>query len=99
MSFQDCPLAQMRLELGECHFDRVEIGAVGRQEQEPCAPGSDGLLGHRAFMGGEVVENDDVALFERRGKLRRDIGLEDAAVHRGIDDKGRRQAVASAARR
>ena len=46
-------------------------------------------------MGGEVVENDDVALFERRGKLRRDIGLEDAAVHRGIDDKGRRQAVAS----
>ena len=36
----DRPLAQMRLELGECHFDWIEVGAVGRQEQEPCAPGS-----------------------------------------------------------
>ena len=38
----------------------------------------------------------DVALFERRGKLRRDIGLlKMRRFDRGIDDKGRRQAVAS----
>ena len=27
-------LAQERLERGECHLDRVAVGAVGRQEQE-----------------------------------------------------------------
>ena len=46
-------------------------------------------------MGGEVVEDDDIALFERRGELRLDIGLEDASVYRPIDDKRRRQTVAS----
>jgi hypothetical protein len=31
-------LAQTRLELGEGLFDRIEIGRIGWQEQEPGAP-------------------------------------------------------------
>ena len=38
------------LELGECHLDRVQIGAVWRQEQKPCANGVHGLRGPRAFV-------------------------------------------------
>src|SRR5271167_3102671 len=29
--------AQVRLEFGEGHFDGIEVGAVGRQEQQPSA--------------------------------------------------------------
>jgi hypothetical protein len=47
--------SQMSLELCECHFDGVEIGAVGRQEQEP----SSALLQDRfcffTFVTGEIV--------------------------------------------
>ena len=36
----DCPGAdapEMSLELGEGHLDRIEVGTVGRQEEEPRA--------------------------------------------------------------
>lgn len=51
----------MRLELCEGHLDRVQIGAEGRQEEEPGAlrlqdPGSLGGLGDR-----QIVQNDDIA--------------------------------------
>lgn len=41
--------SQMRLELGECHFDRVEIGAIGRQKREPGTAGvpQNLIFGHR----------------------------------------------------
>src|ERR1700735_5078930 len=48
--------AQMRLEFGEAHFDGIEVGAVGGQKDEPSAPLADGLLGGRAFVGGQVVK-------------------------------------------
>ena len=45
----------MSLELCECHFDGVEIGAVGRQEQEP----GSALLQDRfcffTFVTGKIV--------------------------------------------
>ena len=43
-------------------------------------------------MGGEIVEDNDVALLEGRGQLGLDISFEDFAVHWRIDDKGRREA-------
>ena len=52
--------AQMRLEFGEGHFDGIEVGAVGRQKQQPSAPLADGLLGGRAFVGGQVIQADGV---------------------------------------
>lgn len=39
---------------------------MGRQEEQPCASGLYGLLGGRALVGGEVVENDNIALCQRR---------------------------------
>jgi len=84
----------MGLELGEGHFDRVEIGAVGRQEQEPGAAFLEDGLGLLAFMAGKVVEDDYIAWLERRGELGFHIGLEDIPVHRSIDDPRRRKTVA-----
>ena len=78
----------MRLEFGERHFDGVEVRAVGRQEEEPSAFGLDGLFGDRTLVGGQIVHDDDVAAPQRRGELGLDVGLEDAPVHRRVDDEG-----------
>jgi hypothetical protein len=43
-------------------------------------------------MGGEIVEDDDVSRLEGRGQLGLDISFEDFAVHRRINDEGRREA-------
>ena len=85
----------MCLELCEGHFDRIEVWTVGRQEQDPGAACQDCLFGHRALVSGEVVEDDDVTLLEGRSELCLDIGLEDASVHRLVDNKRRRQAMTS----
>ena len=54
--------------LGEGHLDRIEIGAVGRQEQQPSALGADCGFGGRAFMGWQIVQDDDVAWAQGRGE-------------------------------
>jgi hypothetical protein len=77
----------MGFELGKGHFDGIEVGAIGREEQEPCAAfledGGDLL----ALVAGEVVEDDDVTRLQCRSQLLR---LEDLAVHRPVDDPRRR---------
>jgi len=40
----------MGLEFGEGHLDRIEIGAVGRQEEEPGSPLLEDRLGLRALV-------------------------------------------------
>ena len=54
-------LAQVSPEFCEGLVDRIEIGAVGRQEQNPCALVADGLLGDWALVSRQVVHDDDVA--------------------------------------
>jgi hypothetical protein len=49
------------LELGEELFDRIEVGRVFRQKQQPCAGGADRLAHRLALVAAEVVEDDDVA--------------------------------------
>jgi len=85
----DRPGAQQGLELGESHLDWIEVGAIGRQEQEPSALGANGCLSGRAFMGGQIVQDDEVAGLEGRGQLGFDVSLEDAPIHRRIDDEWR----------
>jgi hypothetical protein len=46
-------------------------------------------------VGGEVVADDDIALFEGRGELGLDIGLEDGPVHWGVDHEWRGQSMAA----
>lgn len=53
--------AQVRHELGESLLDRGEIGAAGRQEEEPALALLQGLSGARAFVDAEVVEDNDCA--------------------------------------
>lgn len=88
----------MGLEFCEGHFNGIEVGAIGRQEQEPCALRPDRFFGPLTFMAGEVVEDNDVAWLEDRHELGFDIGLEDYPVHWGIDDPGGDEAVAFEAR-
>lgn len=41
--------------LGDCHFEQLEIWAVRRREEQPCASGSYDLLGGKAPMGSKIV--------------------------------------------
>jgi hypothetical protein len=54
-------------------FDRIEVGAVGRQEDEVSAFGADGIAGCFAFMAAEIVEDDNVALGQGRSENLLDI--------------------------
>ena len=66
----------MRVEFGEGHLDRVQVGAIGGQEQEPGADPLQTLGCPGALVDGEVVENDDVAALERGRELGFDINVE-----------------------
>jgi hypothetical protein len=48
-------------ELGEDLLDRVEIGAIGREKEEPCGSGPDRGANGLALVAAEIVENDNVA--------------------------------------
>lgn len=76
----------------------IEVRAIGRQEQEPCALRPDRFFGPLTFMAGEVVEDDDVAWLEGGRELGFDIGLEDHAVHWGINNPEGDEAFALKAR-
>ena len=56
-------------ELGEDLFDGIEVGAVGRQEDEVGAFGSDDGAGGLAFVAAEVVQDDDFARREGRARI------------------------------
>jgi len=80
--------AKQGFELGEGHFDGVEIGAVGRQEEDPCSSVADELFHERALVSGQVVHDDDIALVQGWSQMGLDIGLEDRPVDRRVDDEG-----------
>ncbi len=87
----------MGLELGEGHLDRVEVGGVGRQEQEPGAALAEDFGGPGAAVHREVVEDDDVALAELRRELGLDPDVEGGAVHRAVEQpRGDQPVVAQA---
>jgi hypothetical protein len=53
--------AQRGLELGEGHFDGIEVGAVGRQAAQACAGGIDRLSDAMDLMRGQIVHDDKIA--------------------------------------
>ena len=83
------------LELGEDLFDWVEIWAVGRKEQQPCASGPDRCSDSRLFVAGEVVEDDDVTWPQRRTELLLDPLGKACAIDRLIEHEGRVDPVAA----
>ena len=88
-------LAQQGLELGEDLLDGIEVGTVGRQEEQLGAGGADGAAHGLAFVAAEIVHDDDVAGLERRDENLLDIGEEAFAVDRPVDDAGCVDAVAA----
>jgi hypothetical protein len=75
--------AQVGFELGECHFDRVQIGRILREEQDSRAACADRRLGGvGALVDGKIVENDNVAGLQYRRELGFDIAVERVAIHR-----------------
>ena len=54
-------LPEMGLELGECHFDGIEVRAVGRQKEEPASGPSHRLFRCRVLVSGEIVQKDGCA--------------------------------------
>ena len=73
------------LELGEDLLDRIEVGAIGRQEQEPGADAADRFSDGRSLVAREVVHDDDIAWRERRNEALFDIVGEALAVDRLIE--------------
>ena len=82
---------QSRFELGEDLLDGIEIGRVGRQEEEPRAGFADRRADGVAFVASQIVDDHDVAGLERGCKGVLDIGAEPDTVdrpveeHRGVD--------------
>jgi len=88
-------LLEEGLQLGEGHLDRVEVGAVGRQEAQFGAGPLDGVAHGGGLVGGQVVHDDDVAGPERRHQDLLDVSQEGAAMHGTIEHHGCRHAAGS----
>ena len=78
--------AHEMLELCEDLLDRVEVGAVGRQEQQPGTGTANGLADGGAFMAAQVVHDHDIAGRQRGHEALFDIVGEDLAVDRLVED-------------
>ena len=74
-------LSQQGFELGEELFDRVEVGAVGRQVAQLSADGLDGFADARDLVAGQVVHHHDIALPQYRDDELLDIGAEARPIH------------------
>jgi hypothetical protein len=81
------------LSLAKDLFDRVEVGAVGRQEQELGAGGSDRAADGEALVAAKVVHDDDVARAQGWDEELLHPGEEALAVDRPVEDAGRVDAV------
>jgi len=79
--------AERAFELCEGHFDGVEIGRVGRQEQEFGATRFYQLSSLGAFVTGQIIEDDDVAWRQFGDEELPDILNEDRPGYGTVDDK------------
>ena len=71
-------------ELCEDLFDRVEIGAIGRQEDQMGAGGSDRGAHRLTLVASEVVHHNDIAFGQCRDQYLLDIDQEAFGVDRAI---------------
>lgn len=86
-------LAQPVFELGEELLDRIEVGGVLGQEEEPGAGRPDGVTNGLALVGAEIVHEDDVARLERGPEDRLDVLKEALAIDGAVDEPRRGDAV------
>jgi hypothetical protein len=77
--------AQERFQFGEGELDGVEVWTVGWEKPHGCASLLDGHSDLRLLVGGEVVENDDVASPQGGDQHLLDIGAERVVIDRAIE--------------
>ena len=80
-------------QLGKSLFDRVQVGRVRRQEEDPASMRRQGRCRFLVLVGGKVVEDDDGARFNFRYQHFVQIGCEGRAIHCALDDPRRDQGV------
>ena len=80
--------AEEGFQFGEGLFNRIEVGAVGREEAEGRAHGGDRRLHGRLLVDREVVEDDHVAGPQRRHQHLLDVG-EEGGIVEGAGEDGR----------
>lgn len=90
-----CGLAHEMFELCKNLLDGVQIGAVGREEQQACSDAPDCVANGGPFVAGEIVHDHNVARRKRRDEALLDIILEAVAVDRLIHDAGSVDPVAA----
>ena len=84
---------QEGLQLRKGEFDRIEVGAVGRQEPEVGADGFDRGAHRGLFVCREVVQHDHVAGRQRRREHLLDIRQERRVIDRPVKDRRRPEAA------
>jgi len=89
--------AEERLQFGEGQFDRIEVGAIRRQKAQERSDllNRDAHLG--LFVGGEIIEHDDIPRLQRGHEDLLDVGAEGGVVDRSIEH-GRRGQLRGAER-
>jgi len=80
-------------ELGEDLLDGIEVGTVGRQEEELGPGGSDSLADGLALVAAEIVHHHEIAWLEDGNEDLLDIGEEGFAVDRSVNDARSLEAV------
>lgn len=90
-------LPQSFFEFGERHFNRIEIGAVGRQEEDARTGGVDAARCFFVFMARQVVENHCVAFSQYRHEDLLDISQEAFGIDRPVEHERCDQPVAGEA--
>ena len=90
-------LSQKRLEFSEYLFDRIETGAVWRQEYPPRAGGSNGAAHSLAFVAAAVVQHHAVARLKGWDEALFDPRKKANPVDRPVKDERRAEPIANAA--
>lgn len=80
-------------DLGECLFDRVEVGRVWRQVPEPGSGSLYHLPDGFRLVASEIVENDDIALAQGWQENVLHVTAEAFTVDRAVEDAGCRELV------
>ena len=76
----------------------IEVGRIGRQEEQCCTCSFDGFTSTRDLVSGKVVHDDDVARPQAWRQQRSDVSAEHLAIHGSIHDHGGDDAVCGKAR-
>src|SRR4051794_39553029 len=84
---------QNGLHFGEHHLDRIEVGAVWRQEQQLSSGGLDGLANGWDLVDRKGVHHDDVIELQRGNEHLLDIGHDNLRINRTVEYVRRDHAI------